>query len=278
MITILCQRLRNTGLHAHLILQQPVQFGTGEVNEAAVYLGLSLISSVACLSTAEPPSNNSIWIPPQAGMDLQWTWLQIVSDEWLKGEIIDMRDGTLEFDSDELDEVGIDWEDVKAIITKRPHTVALWNRATYTGALHQAHGKVIVTDADGAEYILNQEDVQSLVDGRPTERNFWSGTVSLGFTTRSGNSEQVDASALIKIDRRAIATRWLNSYNATVSTVAGDKTAENQRFNSNFDWFLTPRLFVTPLFYEFFETLFKNISSRHSPGLGLGYDPSIPRR
>jgi putative salt-induced outer membrane protein YdiY len=235
-------------------------------------LGLLILASVLAAADDNPPAVTGTWAPPQAGQDTNWTWIQIVSDEWLKGEILDMRDGTLEFDSDELDELDFDWEDIKTIITERQHTVQMWDRKTYTGKLRQEDGKLIVIDASGKEYVLDQEDVQSIVDGRPTERNFWSGSVSLGFTARSGNSSQRDASALIRIDRRALETRWLNIYNATLSSVDGTKTAENHRFTSNFDWFFTPRLFFTPIFYEYFRDPFQNIQYRHSPGLGMGYD------
>ena len=233
-----------------------------------------LLTLCACSLHAEETSapEPATWIPPQAGQDLEWTWIQIVSDEWLKGEILDMRDSTLEFDSDELDELSFDWEDIRTIVTERQHTVQLWDRRTYTGKLRQRNGKLIVIDASGKEYVIDQEDVKSIVDGRPTERNFWSGKISLGFTTRSGNNSQHDASALIKIDRRALETRWLNTYNATLSSVDGDKTAENHRFTSTFDWFFTPRLFFTPIFYEYFRDPFQNIEYRHSPGLGMGYD------
>ena len=46
-------------------------------------------------------------------------WIQLTSGEWLKGELIAMYDGSLEFDSDELDNLTLDWDDVRQVRTRR---------------------------------------------------------------------------------------------------------------------------------------------------------------
>src|SRR4029079_5102700 len=40
-------------------------------------------------------------------------WIQLKSGEWLKGELIALYDGKLEFDSDELEKLTLDWDDVR---------------------------------------------------------------------------------------------------------------------------------------------------------------------
>ena len=54
------------------------------------------------------------WKPPPP-MPSKFDWIQLTSEEWLKGEILAMYDEELEFDSDELDELTLDWDDIKQI-------------------------------------------------------------------------------------------------------------------------------------------------------------------
>ena len=44
------------------------------------------------------------FVPPRDGFD----WVQLTSDEWLKGELVSLYEGTLEFDSDHLGVLEID--------------------------------------------------------------------------------------------------------------------------------------------------------------------------
>ena len=47
----------------------------------------------------------------------------MTSGEWLKGEIHELRKDTLEFESNELDELNLDWEDVAQLRSARPCTM-----------------------------------------------------------------------------------------------------------------------------------------------------------
>jgi len=49
----------------------------------------------------------------------KFDWIQLTSGEWLKGEFIALYDDALEFDSEELEELTLDWEDVRVIRTAR---------------------------------------------------------------------------------------------------------------------------------------------------------------
>ena len=39
-------------------------------------------------------------------------WVQFKNGEWLKGEIKDLQDDSFTFDSDEMDELSLDFDDV----------------------------------------------------------------------------------------------------------------------------------------------------------------------
>jgi hypothetical protein len=66
---------------------------------------------------------------PTPPMPEKFDWIQLTSDEWLKGEIIAMYDDKLEFDSDELDLLEFDMEDVRQIRSAQTvHIGLLQNR------------------------------------------------------------------------------------------------------------------------------------------------------
>ena len=60
------------------------------------------------------PSGSPIWSPTSA-LPEKFDWIQLTSGEWLKGDLKVLYDKKLEFDSDELDLLELDWEDVKQI-------------------------------------------------------------------------------------------------------------------------------------------------------------------
>ena len=213
------------------------------------------------------------WAPPGAGND-EFTWIKLKSGEWQRGEIKDLHDGTLTFDSDELDEFTYDWVDVRAVISGRPHTLITWEPVNvYTGFIVARRGSISVMDAEGAVIArVDPDNVHSMIQGRPREANFWSGELGIGSTVRAGNSDQSDLSGTLEINRRALATRWDNKAQLSYSTSGGSKTQESHRYNSSYDWYVSRQWFVTIAQYEYFRDPFQNIAQRHIPGAGVGHD------
>jgi hypothetical protein len=89
---------------------------------------------------------------------------------------------------------------------------------------------------------------------------------------RSGNSDQSDFSTLVRLNRRALVTRWDNTANVSAASSNNEKTQESQRYTSKLDLFISRNFFVTVASYEFFRDPFQNIRQRHTPGAGFGYD------
>lgn len=212
------------------------------------------------------------WAPPGAGND-GFTWIRLKSGEWQRGEIKDLHDGRLRFDSDELDEFTYDWEDVRAVISGRPHTVTTWEPPEVLTGFIVAHRDSIRILGEEGELlgVVSSDNVNSMIEGRPRERNFWSGSLSIGTTVRAGNSDQADGSTSIDLDRHALFTRWENAASFAYGSSGGAKTQETHRYTSTLDWFLSRRWFVTIAEYEYFRDPFQNIAQRHIPGAGGGY-------
>jgi putative salt-induced outer membrane protein YdiY len=210
-------------------------------------------------------------IPPPD--DNKYDWVQLKSGEWLKGEIKAMQQDTLYFDSDELDEQEFKWKDVHKLISPHMNTIMIDDgnhREQSMGSLWITRDKVIVDGEDTVSYPRN--DLFGIVPGTPTERNFWSGKVSLGLTIRSGNTDQVEYNARATLARRTPSTRLILEYLGNFSQTDGLESANNHRATANFDVFLSRKLFLRVPFAEYYRDPFQNIAGRATGGIGVGYD------
>src|SRR5262245_16080622 len=88
---------------------------------AAILLGPRTASAQTASQFQPPPDN--------------FDWIQLKSGEWLKGELIALYDGSLEFDSDELDNLTLDWDDIQQVRTGRVVQARFRDQAPVTGLL-----------------------------------------------------------------------------------------------------------------------------------------------
>ena len=65
------------------------------------------------------PINKNQWDNFEPPQDKKYDWIQLTSGEWLKGEFIFLYNYSVEFDSDELDLLKIDWDDIKQVRSAR---------------------------------------------------------------------------------------------------------------------------------------------------------------
>lgn len=202
--------------------------------------------------------------------DDPFDWIQLSSHEWLKGKILQVRDGKLEFDSDELGNLTLDWDDILFVHSPRRQTIQVEDGEDLIGTLLVRDGLVTVTGAQGGT--TDTAVLMSVVPGDGSWRDSWSGKLSLGVSTRSGNNSQTDINTYAFFRRQTSATRWDTTFNGVFSEVNGTETTNNSRLTSKFDFFLTRRLFVTPLAVNAFKDPFSNIGLRLIPSAAIGYD------
>jgi putative salt-induced outer membrane protein YdiY len=229
-----------------------------------VLIAIVFSAWTAMAQTPPPPFQ-----PPPPPKDM-FDWIQLTSGEWLKGELISLYEDALEFDSDELDKLTLDWEDVRQVRTGRIVQVRVQNREPLTGRL-VIDGNSIQVQGDTATEQLDRADLISIAPGALKERSYWSGNTTIGFNWRKGNSEQVEANTLASIRRRTVNSRlifdYAGNYNITDEIVA----TNNQRVNAGVDWFITDRLFVRPIIVEYLHDPFQNFAERWTFGAALGY-------
>jgi hypothetical protein len=210
------------------------------------------------------------WLPPELDASKK-EWIRLTTGEWLRGNIDNIDDGTLYFDSAELDDLEIDWPKIAELRSSHRNTYRFEGRIVVTGTVGMKDGVLRIDTGEGIQE-FPQKALVDYIEGELRERNFWSGGVSLGLSARSGNTNQSDLTGSASIKRETPLTRTSADYVGAFASTEGSETANNHRLSGGFDVYLTRRLFLSVPFVEFFNDRFSNIDLRVTPGVGVGYD------
>ena len=110
---------------------------------ALILLGLTLVSCKAATKDIPRPAvlleKWAEFIPGQEHNrpvpdELEgWDWIKLTSGEWLKGEVKTYNKEKLDFESDELGDLTLDWDKVEELVTENLFTIRLNDRTTRTG-------------------------------------------------------------------------------------------------------------------------------------------------
>jgi len=222
-------------------------------------------------AAAADEASSKPWLPAAKEFD----WVQLTSGEWLKGEIKSMYNDSLEFDSDKLDLLSIDWEDVKYLKSYRPSHVNIENSEPLTGSLQISGDKVTITDGENVQE-YNRVDLISLTPSGEREADLWAIKFTLGLNVRSGNTDQLDYNSKFSAKRRTARSRFLLDYIGNISKTGNEdgvltETINNNRLSASDNIYATRYFFYTPIFAEFYRDPFQNIDQRITAGIGLGY-------
>ncbi len=219
----------------------------------------------------DKPATAAMW-PPFVLNATGDDWIRLDTGEWLRGEFQALEDEDLEFDSDALDDLELDWDDVVEVRCATTMTCLLEDKRTLTGILTVRGDTIIVRSATRGSTAFSRDRLLSVIRGRPEERNFWSGKISFGLTTRSGNTDQLEYSGYAEALRRTPATRTTLEYRGAYGELESETSVDNHRFDGSFAIMVTRRLYVTPFQLAVLRDEFQNIEYRITPGAGLGYE------
>jgi len=215
------------------------------------------------------PSGSPSWGPSSALPD-KYDWIQLNSGEWLKGDLKVLYEDKLEFDSDELDLLELDWEDVKQVRGHKPHSVRLEGPITVVGILKVVDDKVfVITEEEVLEF--DRSRLVSIAHGETKEIGNWSAKISISLDVRKGNSDQINYSTSAHAKRRTSGSRFFIDYLGIFNKTEGFETANSQRISSYYDIFKTRKFYWRPVFGEYFRDPFSNIENRVDVGTGIGY-------
>jgi len=207
--------------------------------------------------------------PPQPRFG-DFDWIQFKNGEWLKGKIKDLLDESLSFESDELDVLQIDWDDIYAVYSPRANTCVFEDRTSVLGTLRIDGKTVTIVTSQGEEH-YDREDLRSIIPGGLRERDYWSGKWSIGLNVRSGNTNQSDLTSYLSIQRRIPSVRTRLEYTGSYGSYENEETVNNQQTFLTHDIFLNRRLYARAPSFQYYRDKFQNIDYRLTPGAGLGY-------
>jgi hypothetical protein len=221
----------------------------------------------APVSSAEKPGLPALgWVPPVDDFD----WIQLKSGEWLKGRVRALQKDSLDFASEELDDLTFDWKDIRQLRSAHALDVLFVDGELRTGPVTITPDSVNVSGAQPR--VEPRGQLQSLARAGSKELDYWSGKASLGATMRSGNLDQFEYTAQLHLQRRTPATRLSLDYIGNISTIEGVENANNHRVNSEFDYWLSRRFYLILPFAEYYKDPFQNLRARLTGGVGVGYD------
>lgn len=219
------------------------------------------------------------FVPPP---DNNFDWIQLVSGEWLKGEIKAVYSDEIIFESDKLGDLKLDFDDVKHLRSAGNKRIKIETDQHDTKVLA---GKLMMKDntvhldEGGKEFEIRRENVISISDDADTELDYWLGSISFGANVRSGNTKTSDVVTTANLTRIDALTRLAINYrgNYSRSRTGGlsgptEETVDNQRLKGYFDWLYTSRYYWRILSLEYFRDPFSNIANQYSFGTGIGYD------
>jgi hypothetical protein len=198
-------------------------------------------------------------------------WIQISSQEWLKGTFHGMYDSKLEFDSSEFGEKAWDWDDIIQLRTMEPVEVGLVSGDIVVGRITVNRNEVTLMTEPPTK--LTRGDIVTisrLAHSRGILKR-WFAKVDLGITVLAGNTDENDFNVSGTVKRQSATDRVIGDYIANVSNSNNVKISNNQRVRLNWDRFRTPRFFYKPVASEWYSDPFQNINSRATVGVGAGY-------
>lgn len=227
----------------------------------------SLLTLATGLLAALPVVAGNAFAPPDDGYD----WLQLTSGEWLKGELIGLFNERVEFDSEVLDDLIIDWEDVAQIVSTREFGINIDGQDAVTGTLRFEADRITVSTAVGDEDV-HRDDLIGISLSADREIDRWDADLSVGLNAREGNARFVEQSTVASFERRTPVSRATIDYVGSFNETEGERVANSHRAIAVLDRFSRSRLFWRPINIQYYRDEFQNIRHQGTLATGLGYE------
>lgn len=173
---------------------------------------------------ASTAAQAAVFVPPEDGYD----WIQLTSGEWLKGELVVLSTEEVEFDSDILDELILDREDVSRFYSTRTFGISIRGYELLSGQLRIDEQSVFVT-TDGEVQSFTREQLVAITVSAERERDRWSGKLTLGTNVRRGNADFIEYNMIAGLERRTPRPRIFIDYIGSFNETDGERVANNHR-------------------------------------------------
>lgn len=241
----------------------------GRPTQIVAWLLMSL-GAVLLGLPGDASAGSQTWSPPEPSLEDK-DWVRLESGEWLMGEIQALRDTDFEFDSDKLDLLKLDWEDVVELRSSRILTYRFEDLGVYAGSAVIKEGIVAIRTGDKVRE-FPRERLILILEGNPSERNFWSAKIGMGFVGRSGNTDQTDLNASLRLRRESPRTRFRTDYIGNVGRIGDEENVNSHSVALSLDALISAGFFIKPMDVDLYNDRFQNIKLRSTLSAGAGYD------
>ncbi len=239
-----------------------------------IFLSIMMTTLSAAATPENGPQQGSAVSKPEVAPPLACTgsfdWIQLRNGELLKGEIKELLYDKFTFESDELDTLELDLDDIYTVCSPRWNTVVLDDRTSVLGTLRIEGDAVIIATSSGERH-YNREDLRSIIQGGVTETDYWSGKLSVGLTARSGNTDQCDVTSYLMLKRRTALVRTQFEYTSNYGSFEGTETINNQQAYLRHDIFVNDKVYMVAPSIQYYKDKFQNTAYRLTPGAGIGW-------
>lgn len=246
------------------------------MTHASLLLAALILAAAPPAAAQRGPGHAQPLWPSDEALPVVHDWVQLDSDEWLKGELIALYEDELVFDSVKIGPRTLDWKDVQEVRTARAVTVGLTGGEVLVGKLVIVGARVRVIGDEPREVPRSQ--LLSIVPTWSKPLSRFGGKVSAGLTVRQGNVDQIDANVSAEIEHRRVRDRIELDYFASYNSNEGEETTNDQRIKGQWNHSVTDRFFVKPAVIEWFRDPIQNLDSRTAAGAELGYQIFDTRR
>ncbi len=226
-----------------------------------VFFGITSLAA-----RAEIAPWNDVFTPPPG----DYTWIQLTSNEWLKGEFISLYNETLTFDSDKLGELRLDLEDVQQLFGYGIFEVTMLGRAPINGELRITDQQIEITAA-GESYQGPRTDMVAITQSAEREIDRWTADIAFGLNVRKGNTDIAEGNLIAGFQRRTPVSRLILDYIGSVNETEGERVANNHRATLGLDRFTGGRFFWRPIGVQYYQDAFQNIRHQATVDTGIGY-------
>jgi len=197
-------------------------------------------------------------------------WAQLASGEWLRGNIERMRDGSMEFNSDEIKLITYDWKKVRELHSPRANTYNFTDGTDLVGPAMINEEFVVVQTVDGL-VTRPRAELQAIIEHTRRERNYWSTVLRLGLSGNAGNTENLTLNAFWQLVREDTLTRAAITYDGTFGKANRAEVANRHLAGGDVDIFVHPIIYVKALTGQLLYDKFQNIRLRATPATGVGF-------
>ena len=232
-----------------------------------VFSSILLFSEKA--ESADVESGQS-WEAPQPDPD-GYDWVQLTSKEWLKGNLEGLYGNKLEFDSDKLEYLEFEWEDVTKVLGNHIFDVRFDGEITGSGYLTVTEEQVIISNGDKKQE-FDRDKLITITPGYSKRIDLWKTRIGFGLNISKGNTDQIQYNMKANFKRRTVKTEFELQYLGNYASTDNEITSNSQRVSSYFDILKTRDYFFRLVQAEYFRDPFQNIRYRSTVGAAMGVD------